>query len=102
MPRYAAFLRGVSPMNAKMPELRKAFEAAGFTEVKTVLSSGNVVFDARNRPATGISSRTAAAAAALPRIGFNDWRAAVEPAYPQLPGHLICAGERYNTNPAGK
>jgi uncharacterized protein (DUF1697 family) len=34
-------------MNAKMPELRKAFEAAGFTEVKTVLSSGNVVFSAR-------------------------------------------------------
>lgn len=44
MPRYAAFLRGVSPMNAKMPELKKAFEAAGFLEVKTVLSSGNVVF----------------------------------------------------------
>jgi uncharacterized protein (DUF1697 family) len=47
MPRYAAFLRGVSPMNAKMPELKRAFERAGFTDVKTVLSSGNVVFDAR-------------------------------------------------------
>jgi uncharacterized protein (DUF1697 family) len=47
MPRYAAFLRGVSPMNAKMPELKRAFELAGFTDVKTVLSSGNVVFDAR-------------------------------------------------------
>jgi uncharacterized protein (DUF1697 family) len=34
-------------MNAKMPELKKAFEAAGFGEVKTLLSSGNVVFDAR-------------------------------------------------------
>lgn len=34
-------------MNAKMPALKRAFEAAGFTEVKTVLSSGNVVFDAR-------------------------------------------------------
>jgi uncharacterized protein (DUF1697 family) len=44
MPRYAAFLRGVSPMNAKMPELKAAFEAAGFTDVKTLLSSGNVVF----------------------------------------------------------
>jgi uncharacterized protein (DUF1697 family) len=44
MPRYAAFLRGVSPMNARMPDLKAAFEAAGFTEVKTVLSSGNVVF----------------------------------------------------------
>jgi uncharacterized protein (DUF1697 family) len=46
MSRYAAFLRGVSPMNAKMPDLKKAFEAAGFTEVKTLLSSGNVVFTA--------------------------------------------------------
>jgi uncharacterized protein (DUF1697 family) len=34
-------------MNAKMPELKKAFEAAGFDDVKTVLSSGNVVFGAR-------------------------------------------------------
>jgi uncharacterized protein (DUF1697 family) len=47
MERYAAFLRGVSPMNAKMPELKKAFEAAGFEDVRTVLSSGNVVFSAR-------------------------------------------------------
>lgn len=44
--RYAAFLRGVSPMNAKMPELVRAFEAAGFEDVKTVLASGNVVFSA--------------------------------------------------------
>src|SRR4051812_10833094 len=42
--RYAAFLRGVSPLNAKMPELRRCFEAAGFSDVKTVRSSGNVVF----------------------------------------------------------
>ncbi|HUP51579.1 MAG TPA: DUF1697 domain-containing protein [Longimicrobiales bacterium] len=47
MPRYAAFLRGVSPMNAKMAELKRAFELAGFTDVRTVLSSGNVVFDVR-------------------------------------------------------
>ena len=47
MPRYAALLRGITPMNAKMAELRAAFEAAGFTDVKTVLSSGNVVFNAR-------------------------------------------------------
>ncbi|MBI5066815.1 MAG: DUF1697 domain-containing protein [Deltaproteobacteria bacterium] len=45
--RYAAFLRGVSPSNAKMPELARAFEAAGFGEVRTVLSSGNVLFSAR-------------------------------------------------------
>ncbi len=47
MPRYAAFLRAVSPLNAKMPALKEAFEQAGFTGVRTVLGSGNVVFDAR-------------------------------------------------------
>lgn len=47
MARYAALLRGVMPTNAKMPELKRAFERAGFTDVKTVLGSGNVVFTAR-------------------------------------------------------
>jgi uncharacterized protein (DUF1697 family) len=46
MKRHAAFLRGVSPMNCKMPELALAFAAAGFADVKTVISSGNVVFSA--------------------------------------------------------
>ena len=34
-------------MNAKMPELKRSFEAAGFSDVRTLLSSGNVVFSAR-------------------------------------------------------
>ncbi len=46
MKRYAAFLRGVMPTNAKMPDLRRAFEEAGFAEVATVLASGNVLFSA--------------------------------------------------------
>ncbi len=48
MKPYAAFLRGVSPMNAKMPDLRRSLEDAGFSEVRTLLSSGNVVFHARS------------------------------------------------------
>ena len=44
MTRYVAFLRGVSPMNCKMPDLKQCFESAGFAEVKTLLSSGNVAF----------------------------------------------------------
>jgi uncharacterized protein (DUF1697 family) len=67
MPRYVAFLRGVSPMNAKMPELKKAFESAGFSEVTTVLSSGNVVFDARR--ASEASLERAAEAAMGERLG---------------------------------
>ncbi len=61
MPRYAAFLRGVSPMNASMPELTQAFERAGFTAVKTVLSSGNVVFDARRSSAAALQRAVEAA-----------------------------------------
>jgi len=47
MPAYAALLRGVMPFNCKMPDLKRSFEAAGFTDVRTVLGSGNVVFTAR-------------------------------------------------------
>lgn len=34
-------------MNCKMLDLKRCFEAAGFTDVKTVLSSGNVAFTAQ-------------------------------------------------------
>lgn len=61
MPRYAAFLRGVSPMNAKMPDLKKAFEAAGFTDVRTLLSSGNVVFTARSASEAALQRKAEAA-----------------------------------------
>jgi uncharacterized protein (DUF1697 family) len=33
-------------MNAKMPALKACFESAGFSNVRTLLSSGNVAFDA--------------------------------------------------------
>jgi uncharacterized protein (DUF1697 family) len=67
MPRYAAFLRGVMPTNAKMPELKAAFEAAGFTGVRTVLSSGNIAFDARRAPEVALAC--AAEAAMAERLG---------------------------------
>ena len=61
MPRYAAFLRGVMPMNCKMAALKAAFEGAGFTDVKTVLGSGNVVFDARSGSETMLEQKAEAA-----------------------------------------
>ncbi len=61
MPRYAAFLRGVSPMNAKMPELKRCFEEAGFADVKTLLSSGNVVFGARAASEAALERKAEAA-----------------------------------------
>lgn len=63
MPRYVAFLRGVSPMNAKMAALKRCFEGAGFTDVKTVLSSGNVVFDASAKSDTRLARDVEAAMA---------------------------------------
>ncbi len=61
MRRYAALLRGVSPTNATSADLRRAFEAAGFEDVRTVLSSGNVVFGARAAPATTLERKVEAA-----------------------------------------
>jgi uncharacterized protein (DUF1697 family) len=63
MPRYVAFLRGVSPMNAKMAELKRSFESAGFTDVKTVLSSGNVAFSARAKSETALARQAETAMA---------------------------------------
>lgn len=57
MPRYVAFLRGVSPSNVKSADLKRSFETAGFTNVKTILSSGNVAFDASTQPETDIEQR---------------------------------------------
>jgi uncharacterized protein (DUF1697 family) len=62
MPRYVAFLRGVSPMNAKMPELKRCFEQAGFGNVKTLLASGNVVFDSARAAMPAALQRKAEAA----------------------------------------
>jgi uncharacterized protein (DUF1697 family) len=63
VPRYVAFLRGVSPSNAKMPDLKRAFEAAGFTDVKTLLSSGNVVFTSRASSEAALERKAEAAMA---------------------------------------
>ena len=49
-------------MNAKMPELVEAFEAAGFRDVKTILASGNVNFGCR---ASSLAKLQASAEAAM-------------------------------------
>jgi len=48
-------------MNAKMAALTEAFEAAGFTDVKTLLSSGNVVFTARSTSEQALQRKAEAA-----------------------------------------
>jgi uncharacterized protein (DUF1697 family) len=51
-------------MNAKMPALVKAFEAAGFEQVKTVLSSGNVVFTSGGKSLSALERKAEQAMAA--------------------------------------
>lgn len=44
---YVALLRGIGPSNPNMHplKLKEAFEKMGFTNVRTVIASGNVVFE---------------------------------------------------------
>jgi uncharacterized protein (DUF1697 family) len=49
------------PTNAKMPALKAAFESAGFTDVRTVLASGNVLFTARAAAESSLEARAEAA-----------------------------------------
>ena len=48
MKRYVAFLRGINSggnQTVRMEVLRRTFEDLGFENVKTVLASGNVIFE---------------------------------------------------------
>jgi len=50
-----ALLRGINVgprQRVKMPELRELIEGLGYTDVRTLVQSGNVVFSARAAPAT--------------------------------------------------
>ncbi len=52
---HAAFLRGINVGGnnlIKMSDLKQAFESMGFTNVKTLLASGNVLFDAAKKVAS--------------------------------------------------
>jgi len=47
-------------MNLKMPVLQRALEEDGFTEVKTLLSSGNAVFSGRRATDSAIEKKVVA------------------------------------------
>ncbi len=72
MGRYAAFLRGINVggINLTMADVAAALGAAAFDNVRTVLASGNAVFDAAGDTATG---RAAAEAALRAEFGYDAW-----------------------------
>jgi uncharacterized protein (DUF1697 family) len=61
--RYVALLRGIGPMNPNMrnEKLRGVFDNLGFRNVQTVISSGNVVFDANSQDVSALEARIEAA-----------------------------------------
>lgn len=63
MPRYAAFLRAINVGGhvVKMAELKKIFEALGFSQVETFIASGNVVFDTKATDAAALEKKIAKA-----------------------------------------
>jgi uncharacterized protein (DUF1697 family) len=71
MTRYVALLRGIAPTNPNMrnEKLRGVFENLGFENVKTVISSGNVIFES---PSTSIKKLEGTIETALPeQLGFK-------------------------------
>ena len=72
MTRYAAFLRGVNVggVNLKMAQVAAALEKAGFTNVKTILASGNVLLESRS----GVDAvRKKAEKALRDEFGYDAW-----------------------------
>lgn len=60
MPRYVALFRGINVGKAKriaMADLRTLFAELGYTDVKTLLNSGNAVFSAAATPAGRLATR---------------------------------------------
>ena len=63
MPSYVAMLRGINVSGAKpvkMEQLRAMFEALGFTQVRSYVQSGNVVFEAKERAAAPLGGKIGA------------------------------------------
>lgn len=56
---YVALLRGIGPTNPNMhpAKLQRAFERMGFDDVRTVIASGNIVFESSMRNQAAIEKK---------------------------------------------
>jgi len=72
MTQFAAFLRGVNVggVNLKMAEVAAALTEAGFTNVRTILASGNVLLESSGR---AFAVRKKAEAALREKFGYDAW-----------------------------
>jgi uncharacterized protein (DUF1697 family) len=72
MTKYAVLLRGVNVggVNLKMAEVAATLTAAGFSAVRTILATGNVLLESS---ATAPTVRKKSEAALRERIGYDAW-----------------------------
>jgi uncharacterized protein (DUF1697 family) len=72
MTKYAAFLRGVNVggVNLKMAEVARALTDAGFSNVRTILASGNVLLESS---AGAAAARKKAEATLRESFGYDAW-----------------------------
>ena len=77
MTKYAVFLRGVNVggVNLKMADVAAALTDAGFTKVRTILATGNVLLESS---ATAATVRKKAEATLRERFGYDAWVLAYE------------------------
>ncbi len=75
MTLFAAFLRGVNVggVNLKMAEVATALSDAGFTNVRTILATGNVLLESKSGLDTPAAVRKKAEAALRERFGYEAW-----------------------------
>jgi uncharacterized protein (DUF1697 family) len=62
MTKFVAFLRGINVGGnklIKMEDLKKCFAAVGFKNVKTILASGNVLFESTNADEDALAKKIA-------------------------------------------
>jgi uncharacterized protein (DUF1697 family) len=62
MTKFAAFLRGINVGGnklIKMEDLKKCFASAGFKNVKTILASGNVLFESSSSDEDALAKKIA-------------------------------------------
>ena len=62
MTKFVAFLRGINVGGnklIKMEDLKKCFASAGFKNVKTILASGNVLFESANADENALAKKIA-------------------------------------------
>jgi uncharacterized protein (DUF1697 family) len=88
MARFAALLRGVNVggITIKSAELAELFRSLGFSAVRTVLASGNVLFetDAPTGSSGVVALKARIEAGLRERFGYDAWIVLVE--HPELEG----------------